>query len=621
MKREILIYFLALMLLSLCASPCYGQKGGNGSNPDGDCLSPSTLLSFVHLSFSEAFDRLDSMGFNLGDLGDQTDTLYDTIDYFTVSYQKSIFFSRNNKGCYILFMESLDGLGNIIEYTLTPKGNCNVLAELSSSNYIYNKEKSSYSGTIPMNGQVEKFEIAVKQDYALWMRCMRTDDVPDFVSRKKDTARAVIKRTLKRASQLSEEERFIQAYAVLDSMRNYYPPLNGELDKCRERITNQREQMYSFRLSGAVELMDYPVAIALCDTILSINPKNDKVRHTRDLIYAQLGQKSQHFHAMCPEPYDSIRAQLERIINTDIRSHKSTSNQRIKMDFRIYTNKTNESGGQVELFQDEQQRKSMQQSQARQDVLQRAVDNVAASPLIQPVVDNGIYVITQDDLELDVNWSTSTIRINSEEAKGQPLLGKYVDTIERMFFYHKRPSRNELNADGSVKMVNIPALPTRRVYTFSVTLKESYDQTYSDISLVGFESARGGSWFPSLLMPGLGTYLQESRGDVVSRALPFFLFAGISVGGYFYQQKKGGENAGDEATWGQQNVGNIVSLTAGGISAAIYFTDLFEAIGNTFKNTKRTKSIRKRLKEGAIDLQLQDVPVCESEKVKGEIKN
>lgn len=611
MRREISIYALVLLLFGLCASPCYGQKGGNDGNPESDCLSPSTLLSFVHLSFSEAFDRLDSMGFNLGDLGDQADTLYDTIDYFTVSYQKSIFFSRNNKGCYILFMESLDGLGNIIEYTLTPKGTCNVLAELSSSNYIYNKEKSSYSGTIPMNGQVEKFEIAVKQDYALWMRCMRTDDVPDFISRKKDTARAVIKRTVNRALQLSDAERFVQAYAALDSMRDYYPPMNEDLDKCRERITKQREQMYSYRLSGAVELMDYPAAIALCDTILTINPKNEKVRHTRELIYAQLGQKSQHFQAMCPEQYDSIRTQLERIINTDIRSHQSTSSQQIKMNFRIYTNKTNESGGQIELVQGEQQRKAAQQNKARQEMLQRAIDNVAASPLIQPVMDNGIYVITQDDMETDVSWSTSTIRINSDEAKGQPLLDKYVDTIERMFFYHKKPSRTELNEDGSVKMVSIPSLPTKKIYTFSVTLKESYNQTYSDISLVGFETARGGSWLPSLLLPGLGTYMQEARGDVISRALPFFLFAGISAAGYIYQQNKGGENAGEDANWGQQNVGNIVFLTAGGISAAIYFNDLFEAIGNTFKNTKRSKSIRKRLKEGPLELQMQDVPVSQ----------
>ena len=611
MRREITIYVLVLILFGFCASPCYGQKGGSDGNSERDCLSPSTLLSFVHLSFSEAFDRLDSMGFNLGDLGDQADTLYDTIDYFTVSYQKSIFFSRNNKGCYILFLESLDGLGNIIEYTLTPKGTCNVLAELSSSNYIYNKERSSYSGTIPMNGQVEKFEIAVKQDYALWMRCMRTDDVPDFISRKKDTAQAVIKRTVNRALQLSDAERFMQAYAALDSMMDYYPPMNEDLDKCRERITKQREQMYSYRLSGAVELMDYPTAIALCDTILTINPKNEKVRHTRELIYAQLGQRSQHFQAMCPEQYDSIRAQLERIINTDIRNHQSTSSQQIMMNFRIYTNKTNESGGQVELVQGEQQRKTLQQSKSRQEMLQRAIDNVAASPLIQPVMDNGIYVITQDDMEMDVNWSTSTIRINSDEAKGQTLLGKYVDTIERMFFYHKKPSKTELNADGSVKMVNIPALPTKKIYTFSVTLKESYNQTYSDISLVGFETARGGSWLPSLLLPGLGTYMQEARGDVISRALPFFLFAGISAAGYIYQQNKGGENAGEDANWGQQNVGNIVFLTAGGISAAIYFNDLFEAIGNTFKNTKRSKSIRKRLKEGPLELQMQDVPVSQ----------
>ena len=606
MKRRIVVGIFFVMVAGLMSTPCMGQS--DTDNNSGECMSPSTLLSLLHLPFGEAFDRLDSMGFNLGDLGDLSDTIYDTIDYFTIAYQRSIFFNRNNKGCYVLFMESLDGLSNYIEYSLTPRGTCNISAEFNSRNYVYNKERSSYSGTIPINGQIEKFEIVVRQDYSLWMQCKRTDDIPEFVGRRRDSAKTVINNATTRAMKMADAEQFGAAYAILDSLRGSYPPMDIVLDQCRERITQQREQMYEYRLSGAVELMEYSTAVMLCDTILSINPKNEKVRHTQELLYAQLGQKSQHFHLLRPENFDSIQAQLGRIANTYIRRHVSTDYQQMKLDFRIYTNKTNESGGQIELTRDVVSRRTMQQEKESQEMLQRAVDNVATSPLIQPVVENGIYVITQDDLSADVRWNYSTIVLNGDEAKGEGLLCKYVDSVERMFFYHKRPSKTELNADGSVKMVTVHALPTRRVYTFCITQKESYGQTYSDISLIDFETARGNSWMPSLLVPGLGTYLQDARGDVVSRALPFYLFLGISAGGFIYHNQKGGEVEAD-ATWAQQNVGKIVGFCAASVSTAIYFTDLFEAIGNCFKNTKRSKALRKRLKEGDITLQLQDVPI------------
>ena len=83
------------------------------------------------------------------------------------------------------------------------------------------------------------------------------------------------------------------------------------------------------------------------------------------------------------------------------------------------------------------------------------------------------------------------------------------------------------------------------------------------------------------------------------------------IGGFIYQNHNSGVYR-EDATWGQQNVGRIVGYSAAGISTAIYFTDLFEAIGTCFKNAKRSKSLRKKLKQDHyIKCLEQDVPIIE----------
>ena len=612
MKRKKLLFALCLVLFGTEGIVGFGQNVYDDYREGSECLSSTTLLSFLNLSSSEAFDRLDSMDFGLGDLGDMSDMVYDTIDYFALTYKRSIFFNKKNKGCYIILLESMDGLSNIVEYSITPKGVCNIVADLNSHNYLYNKDRSSYSGSVLINGQMGKVEIVVRQDYSLWVKCMRTDDVQEFIQRKMDTAKAVIATTTEQAISMAKEEQFEEAYALLDKMKDFYPPLNGELEKCGKSITKQREAVYEYRLSGLVELEDYPSAIRLCDTILSINPNNSKVTHIRELIYAQLSRQTQHYYLFRPESYGKIKAQLSSIVNSYVRQNPSADNQRLRMGFRLHTNKANESFGNIGIEQEGSSKRLTSREKERQNLLQQAVDSMASSPLIQPIVDNGIYIITHDSLSMEVSWKYSTYKIDGNETRDTALLvKKYIDSIEKEFFYHAKISEWERTPNGNEKVTFIPELPTKRIYTFSLTRKESCGKIFSDVYLIDFETTEADSWMPSLLIPGLGTYMQNAREDVISRAIPFFLFAGISIGGFIYQNHNSGVYR-EDATWGQQNVGRIVGYSAAGISTAIYFTDLFEAIGTCFKNAKRSKSLRKKLKQDHyIKCLEQDVPIIE----------
>lgn len=612
MKRKKLLFALSLLLFGTVRIVGFGQNVYDGYRGGSECLSSTTLLSLLNLSSSEAFDQLDSMDFGLGDLGDMSDMVYDTIDCFALSYKRSIFFNRNNKGCYIILLVSLDGLSNIVEYSITPKGVCDMVADLNGHNYLYNKDRMSYSGPFPTGGRMGRFEMMVRQDYSLWVRCMRTDDVQEFVQRKTDTVKAAIAAATQQAVDMAKEERFEEAYTLLDRMRDFYPPLNSELEKCGKSITKQREAVYEYRLSGLVEMEDYPSAIRLCDTILSIDPNNSKVLHIRELVYAQLSRQTQHYNLFRPESYGKIKTQLGRVANSYVRQYPSVDNQRLRMGFRLHTNKANESFGNIMVEQEGAAKRLSSRERERQNLLQQAVDSVASSPFIQPIVDNGVYIITHDSLSMEVTWKYSTQKIDGSENLDTALLvKKYVDSIEKEYFYHAKVSEWERDPDGSEKVILMPELPTKRIYTFSLTRKESCGKIYSDIYLTDFETTEADSWMPSLLIPGLGTYRQNAREDVISRAIPFFLFTGVSIAGFIYQNHSTGVYR-EGATWGQQNVGRIIGYSAAGVSAAIYFTDLFEAVSTCFKNAKRSKSLRKKLKQDHyIKCLEQDVPIVE----------
>jgi len=572
---------------------------------EGGCPAPSTIQPLIHMSITDAFDWMDSLGFSMGDL---SDTIYDTVDYFPLRYRRSIFYDRNQHNTQILLMESLDGLSNYVEYTRVPRGECNMEMVLEQERFIYNKARSSYIGSLPYYDRVERYEVHLLQGNDIRMSCKYIDEIQSYVESLKTKARDTVNNIIQRALALAEEDRFAEAYSLIDSMRGYYPPMDKDLSDCQQQVTSKQEQMLATRLDGAIELLEYNTAIALCDSLLAINPENKAVQHKLDLLKAQLDKSSRHFQEMSSEAFDSVLMQLERIINSDIRRYQYTEPQQLTVNFRIYTDRTNESGGQVELKHDKASRKEAKLDKERQIFLQNAIDNLAASPLIQPVKENGIFVITQDDLSANVRWYYSTMELNGGELDPDHILTRFVDTIDRQFFYHERPSKHDLNPDGSVKMVQVPALPTKRVYSFLLTQKEQEEQTYSDIALLDFTTALGDSWLPSILIPGLGTYRQEARGDVVSRALPFYLCLGVSAAGFLWQ-KNSSDAFSEEDSWAKQNIGNIIGLAGATISGTIYLTDLIQGIGNSFKNAKRSRELRRRLKDGPIMLQSQDVKI------------
>lgn len=633
-KRPLRLFLFLFFILNFSVFPTLSQaqnketsKSTNEttSNP---CLSIDILQQLVHLKISEVIDVLDEYSYTIGSV---TDTVFDTVDSFVLKYQRTAFYNHSttimppldpsHEPTYIpthasvVLMESLDGLSNYVIHTIEPKGTCLPLKELAQHNYVLNKERSSFQGSVLYNDSIELFEIVLNEDTNIWLSCQYIGELDNYIIQRKNAVNKVIYSAIAQARNLTTEYYFDSALTTIDTLLGYYKPSDDTLLSCRKYIEAQRNKFYSTRMNQAIANVNYLLASELCDTLLSFNPANaEEIRKTRALLSAQLDHSVASFKHYCPEVYDSIRLSIQRIFNQDIRENLYSEPQELKVSFTFRTNKENESKGHFDLSHKAANNKIAKADIKRNFYLNEKIDSLAKSPLIHPIRENNIFIITEDNINTSAMWNYSTLTINGSTQQDSSLLSRFIDTIENQYFIAEITSKKELNEDGTYKVTKVRRLPTKRIYTFGITQKEANNQTVSDIYLVDFQTALGDSWLPSLLVPGLGTRNQEARYDVVSRALPFYLFGGIGIAGLWWEHhcKVNGiprtnpsDNDGMFIYW--KNSGYIVGGLGLFIAGSVYITDIVGGIKNSINNAKRTKELRKRLKESAIILQTQDV--------------
>jgi len=636
------VFLLFIMSLSLYPTHSLAQsevtnkgnaKSANtnetGTVSTSPCLSIDILQSLVYIPILDVIDVLGEYNYTIGSV---TDTVYDTVDGFVLKYQHTTFSNHSatalpsydpaREPIYIPihasleFMESLDGLSNYVIHTVQPKGNCNPLQDLARHNYVLNKERSSFQGSVLHDGSIEQFEIVLNEDTNIWLSCQYIGELNKYIDQKKTAVYKIINSAIAQAMTLTKEHYFDSALTTIDTLMGYYKPADDTLMNCRKFILDQRIKSYSARMNQAIANVNYILASELCDTLLSFNPSNaEEIKKTRDLLSAQLDHTVASFKSFCPEVYDSIRLKIQQIFNQDIREHLYFEPQELKVSFTFRTNKENESKGRFDLIHKGANSKTAKADLRRNYYLNEKIDSIAKSPLIRPVRENNIYIITEDVINASAMWNYSTLTINGGKQRDSSLLSRFIDTIENQYFQTEVTSKKELNEDGTYKVSIVRRLPTKRIYTFGITQKETSNQTVSDIYLVDFETALGDSWLPSLLVPGLGTYHQEARYDVVSRALPFYLFGSIGVAGLLWERhcRVNGiprtdplkDNAGMFVYW--RNSGYVIGGLGLFIAGTVYVTDIVGGIKNSINNAKRTKELRRRLKESAIVLQTQDV--------------
>lgn len=623
-KNTLKICMIVLFSMTL-ALPVYGQKKESVSKERFASplnLPLQKLHEIVYSSFGEVESMLKGYGYQPTT---SRDTLFDTIDYIPLTYLRSIFVSGSESPSWVAVMTSVDGLCNYFRYCKTPKDGFTPLQELVDLHYTFNKERSSFQGSVPSknNDTIYRFEMLHSEDdTSITVTCKNIGELLLFLEAKKMVINARMDSTITQALALSSNNRYAEALAVMDSVRGIYPPKDEELSKSYERIEGERIHHYLSLRNTAIADGDYRKAVEYCDTILSFNPANaEEIAGTREVLLTQISGSAVRYRQVRPEAFDSVRMQVQHLVNEEIRNHANLDHyldiQRLDIFLNIHTNSINESHASFDLTDSYTRRKMVKQFQERKEYLGRCADQIAHHPLIEPVIRDNIFIITDDTIKASIRWQFSTKVIDSDHRlDSAKLMDIFIDTIEKHYFYIQKLSKTEINEDGSPKTISVPRLPTKRVYVFGQTVKRMDDMRYVDIELIEFQTALGGSWVPSLFIPGLGTYKQGARSDVVSRALPFFFFGALGAAGLIMEGQFAKQGVERAESWddlsGQsilylKNFGYWVGVPCLVVSGTIYLTDLVGAIRNSIVNTQRSKVLRKELKEHSIIMQSQDV--------------
>lgn len=605
-KVKILKIFVGVVLFSV-SMQAYAQADADKSEvKDSSCIDVATIQTLTSVPISDAFDILEKFGYSLGDL---SDTVYDTVDYFPLKYQRSIFYSRSNNGSYVLFKESLDGLSNCIVYTRMTQSNCNIKEDLIERNFVYNKDRAVYLGTMPNKGHLEQYEFATQQNNDLTYTCKAIEEIEKYVSHKKEEAIKQVENYISLAQTRFNEGQYHSAINLLDSVRGFYPPKDQDIDAVKRSLLEQREIQLKQHLDDLVTLKKYNEALVICDSITAIDPYNESVVHIHTLIVEYQQGNALSFKDHSPEVYNNISSQLQDILNLDIRTYAEEDPQKLSIHFTFHTDSINKSNGLVSLDHKAIGRRMARMDAKREASLQQSVDSLATLPSIKPYYNQDILAVLHNELNAEVTWRRYNVSMNHDQMEDSSFLRQYIDTIEHQYMYVRKVSKNEFNSDGSSKVISMRRLPTKCIYTFDIIQKNVSESTYLDVSLTDFETALAFSWIPSLIIPGLGTYQQGAHGSVISRALPFFVALGVTAGGFIYQSKVI-DVQGDKSEMSkfEANAGTIIGCTGGVIAGTIYLTDIFEGIGNSIRNSQRSKALRKTLRKGPILLESQDVP-------------
>ena len=617
---------LVLSLLLVLTVPAAGQaqtpagdRTETSSQPAVPCISVRDMQELTTTEFINVYDYLDEHGYAIS----TPDTICDTVDYFPLTYARSICNSKVLESTYITVMESLDGLCNYVTFHSASRGDCPYWQELVGElEYTFNSRRSTLQKAIlnPRTDKLELYEVVFREeDDGVFISCKNIGEIDAYIQGQKTAVCAYIDSIIATATAAAAAGDFGQALATLDSAYGHYTPRNLDIDRVRAGILSDRIQSYSSRISETIASEDYATARHLCDTLLSFDQSDTaKYERIREILTAQLDGTAARYRKLRPDVYDMVLNRLQDFVNSDIRDHSCSdydSTQHLDVLFHFRTDRANESSCSITL-RDDAGHWHNRLNKERKASIAAFADSLAHLSAIQPIKEEEVYILTDDTIQLSVQLYYKTIKVNPDSRHHEEgLLDRYADTIDHTYFYHAKVSKSELNDDGTAKVTFVPRLPTKRIYTFGQTVKKTPTQSFIDIQLVDFETTSAVSWMPSLIIPGLGTYSQGSRTNITSRALPFFLFGGLGAL-CFSMEKRFTKDGTKRYQWWDNSVAPIYWEKFGiyvggaclGVAGAVYLTDIIGAISNCIKNASRTKSIRKDMRNGAVQSSLtQDV--------------
>ena len=626
---------MIVVLAVLLACESQAQKVKNAAKDEHVCLPVEVLQSLITISEDSAEVLLSSYGYQYAPTDFTSDSVrVDTIEGVEIPY--SIIYFRYG-GDYptdrdfsttmvqLLVPIEEDMHYNKVEYYVdNVKGLCDMRKALREKNYSQTSSMTRFMGSVAVDSTVVRIVVNVSQDTSLYVMFHEEKEELQYARQMIMQYINHVDSVLTSALDLADKYQFNDALVMLDSVMGYYSPKDNEVVAYKKDIKDRRWAYYDDLKKNELSKNRYKRANELLDTLLIITPEEDSANRSlymmqKESLVSLLNRKAVRFSEVYPVEFDSICSQIGSLFNTDIRKTMylySRVEQKLKYSFHINTDTVNVSNGTVSLSCNTHNNEYLQKNVLRQDLLQKDLNRITQSPLLKTKKENGVPVMTDETIEGELTFDYQVKLYDADDMHKDSTLKKYVHMVERE--YLSELVKKDLDDNLREQYDTVSRRPTMERYTFGILRKSDGYRYYTDLWLIDFETAMGASWMPSLLVPGMGTYNQKARSSISVRAVPFFLFAGLSAVSFMWDNHVKKSDAKLYEVYDPElnnvlyvkNIGAWAGYACLAISATIYITDLVEGIGNSIRNVKYTKRLRNKLmKEGSIVLRWEDIVI------------
>lgn len=583
------------------------------------CFAVEDLEQMLHLSFRDVYDILDLKGYQMGFFSDKTNgEWYDTIDGVVLTYSRMAFNDIRDRRSAVWLYTSKDGLCNIVEWERNIPGNCSLFQPFHQRGYVYDRSSGIFHGSGIYNGEMEHYEVTYYEDTTvLHLTIKNIREIDTFVTKRREAREARLLSQVDEARVMALTYRYLPALEMLNNLKGNGARVDSAVASMYSYVVEQAEIYYFAKLNAVVnDNGDLGTGVLCCDTLLMFTTAQDSVREIRSILQGQLDGEVKQYSEYCPNEYRQIVKGIEKLINDELKQNAIPEEQRLKMNFTFQTTFRNESSGNISVvLADRSGRTQGETVGIRSRMLQQGINDLAKSDIIQPVRLHGVYLATRDHISADIRWHYYTLQVHDDcNASNKQLIPavKFID--DRYFSTFDTVRTSFSQQDDDLKVHGRVRKPSKRDYTFSINEKKMGDTYYTDISLTKFETTGLLTWTPSLLIPGVGTKNLGVHSSVGARAIPFFLCAGLSALGFWWETtgsqgiaRPTFEEGGTSKPWEYKDVGYYLGYGTGAIAATIYINELVEGIVWSFRNLHRSKDLRKRLKKGPITVQTEEI--------------
>jgi len=220
------------------------------------------------------------------------------------------------------------------------------------------------------------------------------------------------------------------------------------------------------------------------------------------------------------------------------------------------------------------------------------LSTISQNGILKPASEGGYFLASKDNLIFDIKWSAvnESYKSNSRGIFQSGNTSKNINTIKS--FIYRQPFKY-----GK--------------YIFEIKNKEFNEKSFSDINLLKYSTVGSEAALLSMLMPGMGTLKVTYGKKGWGRFTCFLLSSGLAIGSKLYSDAQyksylGAINQTDiDKYYNNANISHKISLIASGISASIYLYDIIWVISKGAKNIKKSKLLKKQLKQGPIQIHNQ----------------